>query len=369
MEETYNKSVDERDGLQCSVDAEGSNAVDWRNVRKRVMGSPTHPGACSGKNATYPSAMRRLGEYCQCRCSNPTSSVYCSTEKANVHPCFGDIHMMLLRRLVHLRRQCGGSERLEHRPRWSGRSELSRSIHEFDERHGCRIRIPSACMQHANVSALTFSARIPRRTASNVRRTVRVSTRVLLHVFRPFSRAHGVRDALVSFRHLSEELFHHLFPSHHAFGLSSGMERAFLSQRDHLVCQSTQLFGFRQRGFDPFVLQQLRHHRPARVRLVSPSAVDEPSWRLSACVSTHRSMDRRWAVVRPSFRIAKRWLTIAWEAHVRVRRWPSAAAPPCNVPTNRSTVSRPDPNRTRSKKEVDRNTCPVKPTFERKERY
>lgn len=70
--------------------------------------------------------------------------------------------MMLLGRLVHLRRQCRGSERLEHRPRWSGRSELSWSIHEFDEGHGCRIRIPSACMQHANVSALAFSARIPR---------------------------------------------------------------------------------------------------------------------------------------------------------------------------------------------------------------
>ena len=312
--------------------------------------------------------MRKLGERYQCRCSNPTSSVYCSTEKANVHPCFVDIHVMLLGRLVHLRRQCRGCERLEHRPRWSGRSELSWSIHEFDERHGCRIRIPSACMQHANVSALAFSARIPRRTARNVRRTVRVSTRVLLHVFRSFDHAHGVRDALVSFRHLSEELLHHLFPSHHAFGLSFGMERAFFSQRDHLVCQSTQFFGFRQRGFDPLVLQQLRHHRPARVRLVSPSAVDEPSWRLSACVSTHRSMDRRWAVVRPSFRIAKRWLTIAWEAHVRVRRWPSAPAPPCNVHTTRSTVSRPDPNRTRSKRKGDRNTCPIKPTFDRKDR-
>ena len=41
--ETWNKSVDERNGLQCSVDAEGSDAVDWQNVRKRVMGSPTHP--------------------------------------------------------------------------------------------------------------------------------------------------------------------------------------------------------------------------------------------------------------------------------------------------------------------------------------
>jgi hypothetical protein len=96
-----------------------------------------------------------------------------------------------------------------------------------------------------------------------------------------------------------------------------------LAERDHLVCQPSQLLCTRQSGLNTLVCYQLRDHRPVSKRdatdkhYAPQNAHQRRRWAVQGVKASHLSMAIRCGVRRPNFRKATLCFMLRWEQSMR----------------------------------------------------